>query len=466
MPVRLVSVVALAGLFALVAAVAGSGSPPGDNGRIVFGATVRGAGLPAHVYSVEPDGTGLTQLTSGTGDDSQVAAAPDGGRLLVERDTHEQCGHVYWAQGYDLFLMGTDGRRQTRLTDDCPHGEFNPAWSPSGAHVLFSRDGTIWSMRSDGSDEAQLTCQGNGDYFPAWSPDGRTIAFTRNGDEIELMNADGSDVRRFAAGTMPAFSPDGSQISFAGVGPGEAQGIYAANVDGGDARQLTTGDDDRPVWAPDGTRIVFIAGSNAPSRTYDIDTIAASGGDERTVMSSLDATWVDWAARPGAPATATEPDVTPGATACSETPQAAGPQAPTSSQAPVAAPAVGSTVPAAAVAAPDRLVVASVSFAPRILRVRRAFEVGIRVRDQRGRAVSGAVVRITPLDGRARASAALRTGPSGAVSVKVVPTRLLELRPGRRLTLEVRVRRPGDPWAAAVSGSRLVSIRIASPSHR
>ena len=462
MPVRrLVCIAALAGLVSLVVGAAGGESFPGVSGRIVFGAIVRGAAPPAHVYSVEPDGTGLTQLTSGAGDDTQVAASPDGNRLLVERDTHEQCGHVYWAQGYDLYVIGSDGTGATRLTDDCPHAEFNPAWSPSGAHVLFSRDGQIWSMRADGSDEAQLTCDGNGDYFPTWSPDGRTIAFTRNGDEIESMNADGTGLRRVAAGTMPSVSPDGTRLVYAGLaGPGPAQGIYVANIDGSDVRRLTDGDDIRPVWSPDGTRIAFIAGSDGTERTYGIDTISAAGGDERTVMASLDATWVDWAPRPGAAPQASEPDVAPAGTPCAETPPPAAPQAP------AATPAVPATVKAASVTAPDRLVVSSVSFVPRVLRARKAFAVVVRVGDETGRTVSGAVVQVTPIDGRARRSAVLRSGPAGTLSLRVVPTRLLKLGPGRRLVFEVHVRRPRDPWTSAVSGLRLVAIRVAAPSRR
>jgi len=46
-------------------------SPKGD--RIVFS---RLANDEFHMYSIAPDGTGLTQLTKATGDDSHPAPAP------------------------------------------------------------------------------------------------------------------------------------------------------------------------------------------------------------------------------------------------------------------------------------------------------------------------------------------------------------------------------------------------------
>src|SRR5215213_966881 len=58
--------------------------------------------------------------------------------------------------------------------------------------IAFSKDGEIFTMNADGSDQHNISNDPGFDYAPSWSPDGTKIAFTRGG-EIYVMNADGSD---------------------------------------------------------------------------------------------------------------------------------------------------------------------------------------------------------------------------------------------------------------------------------
>src|SRR5262245_55436878 len=100
--VRLSLAVIAAAALVAVAAGAGRASFPGTNGRLFFIAS-------HHVYSIAEDGTGLAQVTSGSANDLAVASSPDGRRLVVERDTGDQCGHLFWRAGYELFLVNPDG---------------------------------------------------------------------------------------------------------------------------------------------------------------------------------------------------------------------------------------------------------------------------------------------------------------------------------------------------------------------
>jgi dipeptidyl aminopeptidase/acylaminoacyl peptidase len=448
------------GVLVLAFAAAGDASFPGSNGDLYFTGYAEPDGPPNHLYSIHPDGTGLTQLTSGATSDLAVRIAPGGGPAIVSADTQEQCGHLYWAQGVDLFTVPRDGGTSTRLTDDCPVSESSPTWSPSGNHIVFSRFGNLWSMRADGTGLAELTCDATeSDYMPDWAPDGSHIAFDRSG-AILVMDADGDNAHPLTNGWNPSYAPDGTHLAYAGQAPGSAQGIYVIGADGTDARQLTSGYDLDPVWSPDGTKIAFIhvASIDVP-QSFVIETMKSDGTDQTVVMSSLNASSLDWASNTSATG-AHEPDVTAPSTACVETTL----PAPTQPSPPAGSPPVVITPPtgdlaASSVAAPDRLVVGRVVFGPQLLHTRRPFRIAVTVRDLGGRGVVGALVQGVPLLGYARVTATRVTGKTGVVGLRVAPTKKLPL--GRRLVLTVRARRPGDAWSSRASAHRLVSVRTA-----
>jgi Tol biopolymer transport system component len=91
------------------------------------------------------------------------------------------------------------------LTNSPGIEESNPAWSPDGRRIAFTRSTengfNVFVMNADGSGQTQLT-SGPGrvlDRFPTWAPDGTKIAFYRlltsrtpSDAAIFIMNADGS----------------------------------------------------------------------------------------------------------------------------------------------------------------------------------------------------------------------------------------------------------------------------------
>lgn len=81
----------------------------------------------------------------------------------------------------DLYLLPLDGSGGRRLTVTPDAYEANPAVSPDGSRVAFSRGVPatfdLYTVRLDGSDERRLTQAPGDDNGATWSPTGQAIAF-------------------------------------------------------------------------------------------------------------------------------------------------------------------------------------------------------------------------------------------------------------------------------------------------
>jgi len=288
------SVVALGALLLLVGSA--PAAFPGNNGKIAW-SSARGGNFD--VYSENPDGSGLAQLTTNTSSDVDPAWSADGTRIAF---TSTRTGNS------DIFVMAENGTGQTRVTDD-PGNDVNPAWSPGGRNIVFSsnRDGNaeIFVTNDDGTSQTQLThTDGASNAVPAWSPDGLKIAFTSTRDgraQIYVMNVDGSNQTRLTNDpgndVSPSWSPDGKRIAFASDRDGSFQ-IYSMNADGSDQRRLTTNleTDIDPAWSPDGKQIVYVSNRDSNREIYVMNADGSS--QTRFTASPQDDTTPDWQALP------------------------------------------------------------------------------------------------------------------------------------------------------------------------
>ena len=199
-----------------------------------------------HVYSMNADGTGTRQLTTGTSNHSRPTWSSDGRRIAFERDG-------------DVYVMNADGSGQRRISDPTAE-ETAPAWSPDGASIVYVRrtPGTaareLWLMRADGSGRRKLTSQGATVITPAWSPDSTRIVFASNGDgvyELFTIGVDGRGLRGVVESAAdnfePSWSPDGSTIAYF-----EDGAIFSVELGGGEVERLTdsANNDSAPVWNP------------------------------------------------------------------------------------------------------------------------------------------------------------------------------------------------------------------------
>jgi hypothetical protein len=134
------------------------------------------------------------------------------------------------------------------------------------------------------------------------------------------------------------------------------------------------------------------------------------------------------------------------------------PSAPTQAVAGIPA---GQTVSVSQVSLPDRLLVSTSQFVPRILRDRAPFVARFHITDTQGHPVSGADVHLVAIPyGRVAPPGTVKTDAVGWATFTLRPTARFPLRKGFLITIFARATKPGDPLLAGVSARRLVSVRI------
>jgi dipeptidyl aminopeptidase/acylaminoacyl peptidase len=116
------------------------------------------------VYSMNLDGTGVTNLTASPGADTLGDWSPDSKRIVLS-STRSGNG--------DLYVMGTLGSPTTRLTSS-PGAETHAAWSPDGSTIAYSDDSggdnDVFEIAPDGSGVRRVTDNAQEDLVQDWQP--------------------------------------------------------------------------------------------------------------------------------------------------------------------------------------------------------------------------------------------------------------------------------------------------------
>lgn len=250
--------------------------------------------LLGDLYSVPLAGGEAKALTSGMSWDMQPRVSPDGKTIAFISDR---------AGGDNVWLIDRDGKNPRQVTKETFRLVNSPAWSPDGetiaVHKHFTAErslgaGEIWLYHRSGGGGLQMTVKANDQKDlgePAFSPDGRYVYYSKdatpgpvfeynkdpNGEiyVIERLDRESGEIEQILGGgggaIRPTPSPDGKSLAYVRRVRGKsvlmvldlASGRERALYDGLDRDLQETwaihGVYPAMAWTPDNAGLVFWA---------------------------------------------------------------------------------------------------------------------------------------------------------------------------------------------------------------
>lgn len=260
-------------------------SPVSDHGNIAFLSRDQ-ASTTGKIAILSPDGSKITQLTTGLASDGCPHWSPDGQRIAFASSNSVDDTAI--DRKLDLYVVDKNGRNLTRVTDG-PGDVYGVDWSPDGEKLVIAasseRKGLprfLFTMDADGTDLQQI--QMDVDFLwifhPGWSPDGQSILFSGSikSDRVEYPKIlyaiqIGQTIPEPITETDPKlcrsdlggnWSPDGTSILFStsdyycGISPYRIRRMdILTGVSVDYPNYVEHSMDQSPVWSLDGKSIVF-----------------------------------------------------------------------------------------------------------------------------------------------------------------------------------------------------------------
>src|SRR6476659_4098174 len=283
---KLIMLALLAAGIAAVIALPAAAKPGGTNGKIVVNVdTVTGQ---EQVYTVDPDGSDLQFLAN----DAEAGQwSPNGTQIA-----NIVSGYLNFDTGAFTDLHLPDGLYPDLFL-------FCVVWSPNGARLACEgfgqTDGSlngIYSIRSsDGGDLQRVTSAPFGDDCPAdYAPNGNRLLIS-NGP-LSVVQSNGNGLHQITPSGMTVdfcsgnWSPQGNQLLFSAHVPDtDRSTIWVVHSDGSGVRRIPVpgcggprSDPasigcQKPVWSPDGRKLMFERHVLTPTDQFDLYTVNADG---------------------------------------------------------------------------------------------------------------------------------------------------------------------------------------------
>ncbi|MDA1128736.1 MAG: hypothetical protein O2913_08565 [Chloroflexi bacterium] len=257
------------------------------------------------IFTVDPDGGGLSQLTGGfkaaTGSEGSVQAqqlrlneyyawptwSADGTKLAVSKVVVGEDKVAISLQVLDARTGGSETVYENGqagiIAEGAPHYIY---WSPSGNVLSFLASTTsglslfVWDGTSD--DPVSLVERGAPLYYN-WSKNGENMALHVAADITFVRFLEAGSPRQAIHSSggfrVPAISPDGQSLAYVAAGDG-GLGLYIASVADLTQRRkvIDVGASSAFLWSPDGSHLL-VGDQPNPRVPYFDRLMLASAGD-------------------------------------------------------------------------------------------------------------------------------------------------------------------------------------------
>jgi len=308
---KLIMLALLAAGTAALVALPAAAKPRGTNGKMVVNVDNAVTGQE-QVYTINPDGTDLQFLAN---DQEGGQWSPDGTKIAMFG------GYLDFDTG-DITDLGLPFDRYPDLALFCG------VWSPNGARLACEgfgqTDGSlngVYTIRSsDGGDLQRVTTAEFDDCPADYSPNGKRLLVSRG--PLVVVKSDGSGLRQITPSGIRydfcsgSWSPQGNEILFSAHVPDtDRSTIWTVHSDGSGLRKIpvlgcggpvsdpTSIGCQKPVWSPDGRKIMFERHFLIPNDHFDLYTVNADGSGlfQVTNTPDLNEGGGDWGTHPVTP---------------------------------------------------------------------------------------------------------------------------------------------------------------------
>ncbi|MEX2459186.1 MAG: hypothetical protein WD770_09385 [Actinomycetota bacterium] len=211
-------------------------------------------------------------------------------------------GDTFLPSGLHLVELSLPDGRKRDLTSG-PGFDSDPAVSPDGEYVVFSRTATDRDSldprlylfeRDSGTTTPLSTCDPCGPQGSAtWRPDAGAVAFVGSSGMsiVEVADREMRPLplpRNLTAITHPSWSPDGQQLAFAALSPpAGGSRIYVLDLRTEQVRPVTSCPEGcaahlDPSWSPSGDEIAFTL-VREPGETGSVAVVSSDGKGMRVL---------------------------------------------------------------------------------------------------------------------------------------------------------------------------------------